>query len=145
MSKNYKILLLFLLPLISLFSGEVLSGGLYLINGVGLPGTLVIGQKASGKEGAWIVHSSDLKYKVNNKGLVVLIKCVGNKCIADHDITVGTSKGTLLRRYGLPDREQTLKTEGESETLFEYQGIGFGINNEGIIRAIYIFPVFEKK
>ena len=108
MSKNYKILLLFLLPLISLFSGEVLSGGLYLINGVGLPGTLVIGQKASGKEGAWIVHSSDLKYKVNNKGLAVLIKCVGNKCIADHDITVGTSKGTLLRRYGLPDREQTL-------------------------------------
>lgn len=152
MIKNYRTITicLCLLLLVTLFAGGALGGGLYLTKGVGLRGTLEIGQKMAGAQGeTWLTDkNTGLKYKINDQQLIILIKCDHDKCITDHNITVRTSKETLLRRYGLPDKKNKLKQKElnvEGGILYEYQGIGFGIDEEGIIKAIYIFPVFKKK
>lgn len=132
------------LLLATILSGEVLSGGFYLERGIGLPRKLEIGdKKAEAQEGDWVYHTpTGLKYKVNDRHFIVLIKCEHDRCITDRQITVGTTKETLLRRFGNPVREKKLNNAGG--TFYEYQGIGFEINNEGIIQAIYIFPIFKK-
>jgi hypothetical protein len=127
-----------------------LCDGIYLLNGVGLPGELEIGQKidtsSNHKGGEWIDHSSDLKFKVDvdkdKDKFVVLILCAQRGCVAERNIEVGTGKKTLLRRYGAPLEKRELK----DDTIFfyRYYGVGFKIEKERV-SAIYIFPRFDKK
>ncbi len=116
-----------------------LSDGLFLENGVGLPGELEIGQKGNslpeGKEGEWLEDPSGLKFKVDTRGVVALILCEQKGCIAEHNVGVGTPAKILLRRYGAPNQEKRLK----NGVFFRYQGVGFRIQKE-IVEAIYIFP-----
>lgn len=147
MRRTHIVLAACLLLLLALVCKEGLSGGLYLENGIGLRGELEIGQNTNKKEGKWIEdHPTGLKYKVGDDGRIVLIKCDKRGCVADRNITIETSRETLLRRYGEPVREEKMnKDELKDGTLYEYQGIGFGISEDGEVKVIYIFPIITKK
>jgi len=122
---------------------QSICGGIFLLTGVGLPGELEIGQKrddiSTGEEGKWIDHDSGLRFKVDKHRFVVLILCEQRGCVAERNIEIGTKKDTLLRRYGAPLQENTLK----DGSFYRYYGVGYKIQ-KGRVRAIYIFPRFDK-
>jgi hypothetical protein len=119
-----------------------MCGGYFLLNGIGMPGELEIGQKRDERAvtpGEWIRHSEALRFKVDRSQNVVLISCKVRGCVAENNIEIGTRLGTLLRRYGAPVERSRLK-EG---VFYRYHGVGFIIRNDRV-SDIYIFPRFDK-
>jgi len=114
----------------------------YLVPGVGLEGILEIGQIGGqdAEKDVWNDHRSDLQFKVDYHGIVVLIKCQKSEYPTDRNVRVGSPESDVLRWYGAA-RE---KRPTPGATLYSYLGISFAIR-DGQVKSIYIFPRYLLK
>lgn len=130
--------------LLAPLSENAAGGGLMLVNGVGVPGELEIGDKSpkSGSSKEEKLKSWGLDWEINrDTNSVVSIRCYSHLCYTDNNIAVREKVETILRRQGPPIRKIPDKqTKGE---LFLYKGVAFLVVNNSV-EVIYILPRLKK-
>lgn len=114
--------------------------GIYLVQGQGAEGSVVLGQTRDAKaaqtdrEGWYPVAGQDgLAYRLGGDGRVAILRCQVAACITDRGVRVGDSESVVIRRYGAP------LADAGATGLLRYPGIGFLVR-DGRVSVIYILP-----
>jgi len=117
------------------------AGAQYLVPGLGVEGSIKIGEhKAGAKATDWNSTNQGLDYRVDEKGIVILIRCQDPRYVTDRNIRIGSPETDLIRWYGAA-REREVVPEG---VVYGYVGISFAVKG-GQVVAIYIFPRYLLK
>ena len=116
---------------------------IYLIDGVGAEGILMLGDnnpvRENQEQSKWHNYSEhNLIYKVDKENKVTAIYCGGSNCVTNKNVQVGMQKKYVIRRYGAPQAETMGEKTSSGKVIFRYSGIGFLMDNDSI-DGIYIY------
>jgi len=106
-----------------------------------VPGVVEIGRPESTVNKAKLGELQrrfNLTVRSDRERIIILVVCSTGGCVTERNAAVGMTEEALVRRYGKPVQEQSLK-DGK---LLRYDGVGFKIV-EDAVRAIYIVPRFR--
>lgn len=117
------------------------AGAQYLVPGLGVEGSITIGEHKAGANAAdWNSTNKGLDFRVDEKGRVILIRCQDPRYVTDRNVRIGSPESELVRWYGAA-REKEVVPDG---TVYGYLGISFAVRR-GQVVAIYIFPRYLLK